>query len=81
MTDRATSAAAFARRLGVHPGKILRLIATGELRAINMAESTAGRPRWKILPDAVEEFLLSRQSTPPTPRRRRRRQTEQRYYR
>lgn len=80
MSDRAISAAATARRLGIHPSKVLCWIRSGELRAVNLAETPGGRPRWKILPDALDEFLLSRQSTPPTPRRRRRRQTEQRYY-
>ncbi len=81
MIDRAISPAALARRLGVHPGKVRGWIRSGELRAVDLAENASGRPRWKIMPDAADEFLLSRQSTPPTPRRRKRRQSEQRYYR
>ena len=81
MTDRALSAAALARRLGVAPGKVLVWIRSGELRAVDLAERRGGRPRWKIMPAALDEFLSARASQPPTPRRRRRRQTEQRYYR
>ncbi|MDY0168499.1 MAG: helix-turn-helix domain-containing protein [Thermoguttaceae bacterium] len=80
MTDRALSAAALARRLGVHPHKVLGWIRSGELRAVDLAERRGGRPRWKIMPAALDEFLSARQSQPPTPRRRRRRQTAQRYY-
>lgn len=80
MPDRALSAAALARLLGVHPAKILAWIRSGELAAVDLAESRGGRPRWKILPEHLEQFLAARQSSPPTPRRRRRRQTEQRYY-
>ena len=81
MPDRALSAAALARLLGVHPAKILAWIRAGELAAVDLAESRGGRPRWKIMPAALDEFLAARASQSPTPSRRRRRQTEQRYYR
>lgn len=74
MTDRATTPNALARRLGVKPQKVLAWIARGELRAVNLADHTGGRPRWKILPEALAEFFASRQSSPaPAPRRRKRR--------
>ena len=80
MPERALSAAALARLLGVHPAKILAWIRAGELAAVDLAESRGGRPRWKILPAAVDEFLAARAAQPPTPRDRRRRRPAQRYY-
>ncbi len=74
MTDRAVSPNELARRLAVKPQKVLAWIARGELHAVNLADRTGGRPRWKILPEALAEFFASRQSTPTTaPRRRKRR--------
>ncbi len=73
-----------ARRLGVKPQKVLTWIARGELRAVNLSERRDGRPRWKILTAALDEFLASRASTPPAPepqRRRRREVGKKRYYR
>ncbi len=80
MLDTAISAAALARKLGVHPTKVLTWIKSGQLKAVDLAESPGGRPRWKIMPGELDRFLAARESQPPTPRRRRRRQTEQRYY-
>ena len=64
---------AVARQLGVSPAKILTLIASGELRASNLATTTSGRPRWRISPEALQDFLLGRQAQPVVrPVRRRR---------
>ena len=76
MTDRAISPNALAKRLSIDVHKVLGWIRSGELRAHNLAEHTSGRPRWKILPDALDAFLAARQSTPataPAPRKRKRR--------
>jgi len=75
MIDRVTTPNSLAKQLGVRPQKVLGWIARGELRAINMAATTAGRPRWKILPEDLERFFDSRAATapPPKPRRRKRR--------
>ena len=73
MIDRATTPNALAKQLGIRPQKVLGWIARGELRAINMAETTAGRPRWKILPEDLERFFDSRAASPPPPPNRRRR--------
>jgi excisionase family DNA binding protein len=63
-----------ARRLGIHHDKILRLIDSGQLSAINMALTTGGRPRWRIAESEVQRFLRSRASSPkPTRTRRTRR--------
>jgi excisionase family DNA binding protein len=40
--------AAVADRYGVGVDKVLRWIAAGELRALNVAASPEGRPRWRI---------------------------------
>lgn len=65
MIDRAISPNALSKRLGIRPQKVLGWIARGELTAVNLAERTGGRPRWKILPEALAEFLAARQSSPP----------------
>jgi transposase len=81
MTDRAISPNELARKLGVKHSKVLGWINRGELRAINLAERSSGRPRWKILPDALNEFFLSRQSSPPpAPRRARRKFATKEYF-
>ncbi len=82
MTDRALSPPALAEKLRVKPQKVLGWIKDGQLKAVNVAESRAGRPRWRILPEAIEEFLTARSSTPesPEPRRRRRREVGKRRY-
>ncbi|MDZ4779036.1 MAG: hypothetical protein SGJ19_02140 [Planctomycetia bacterium] len=64
--------AQLAHRWRTNTSKVIRFIATGELRAINMATNRSGsRPRWRITPQAVETFELSRTSGPvsPAPRR------------
>jgi len=84
MTDRALSPPALAKRLAVKPSKVLGWIEAGELKAVNIATSRAGRPRWKILPDALEEFLSARSNGPPPsphPRRRQRQTGKRVYYR
>ena len=82
MTDRALSPPALARILAVKPSKVLGWIDTGELRAVNIAENRTGRPRWKILPEHLNEFLAGRSNEDaPSPRpRRRQRQTGKRVY-
>ncbi len=73
MIEKAISPNELARRLAVKPSKVLKWIALGELKAVNLAERRGGRPRWKILPEYLDEFLASRASTPPPVARRRRR--------
>ena len=62
-----------ARLLRVKPAKVLRWIASGELRAVNTGD--AGRPRWRVSTSAWDEFLQGRSTVPTpivSPRRRRR---------
>lgn len=64
-----------AQQLGVGPDKVHRWIRTGELRAINLATTPTGRPRYAIDVADLVEFERGRQVLPPTqpaPRRRRR---------
>ena len=64
-----------AKRYGVKPDKVLAWIATGELEAVNVAERSTGRPRWRVSPEALAAFEKRRSSkpTPVVPRRRRER--------
>ena len=71
-----------AAQLGVDPGKVIGWIRRGELTAVNVAESLGGRPRYRISPDALKDFLKRRQTGPqerPT-RRRRTKDFERKYY-
>jgi hypothetical protein len=63
-----------AQRWGVDPDKVLAFIRNGELRAMNLAISPTGRPRYRILMTEVERFEAARATKPPAqqPRRRRR---------
>ena len=64
-----------ARRLVVSDEQVLAHIRSGRLRAINVGLGRQ-RPRWRIAPEALEEFLSARTSAlaPPTTRRRKNRQ-------
>ena len=54
-----------AEKLGVNPSKVLGFINSGELRAIDVSHNKGvGRPRWRITPEALSEFELSRSSQP-----------------
>jgi len=41
----------------VDPMKVLGWIRRGELRAVNGADQNGKRPRWRIPPEALDEFL------------------------
>jgi excisionase family DNA binding protein len=49
-----------ARRLKVNRDKILGWINYGRLKARNTAKGALGRPRWRIKPDDLEDFLAGR---------------------
>ncbi len=73
MTDRAISANQVAQALGVKTSKVCAWIRRGELTAHNLADQTDGRPRWKILPEDLADFLAGRRALhAPAPRRRKR---------
>ena len=62
-----------AKEWGVAPEKVIALIHSGELRAVNLALNKSGRPRWRIDSEDIRKFEEARASKPPAPRRRRRR--------
>lgn len=62
-----------AREWGVSPDKILGWIRSGELRAVNMAQSQSGRPRYRIDAEAIQDFKAKRANHSPPPQTRRRR--------
>lgn len=65
MTRDTFSPPQLAKIWGIKPDKILAWIASGELRAINMATRRDGQPRWRIEASEAERFKLSRSSSPP----------------
>lgn len=62
-----------AAQLGVDVNKILGFIRSGELVASNLAEKLGGRPRYKIDPAELADFLRRRQVQPKEEKQRRRR--------
>ncbi len=65
----------FARRYRISAEKVIGLILTGELGAIDVRSTGATRPRWRILPEHIEAFERRRAAVPPPPKRRKRRQS------
>lgn len=63
----------YAEELGIATDKVYAWIASGQLRAINVAERSDGRPRYRIPRDAREEFEARRTLGLPVPPKRRRR--------
>ena len=75
MTDRAKSANRVAHELAVKHSQVVRWIKDGDLVAYNLAADSSGVPRWKILPQDLDDFLAARRAQPaPAPRRRKRRE-------
>ena len=64
-----------ARRWGVAADKVLALIHSGQLRAVNLAVKPSGRPRYRIYLSEIERFEKTRTTKPPEPKQRRRRRT------
>lgn len=63
----------FAEQLGVSPEKVIGWITRGELGAVNVAHHATGRARWRIPPEAQQEFFARRAPQPTsTPHRKRR---------
>jgi excisionase family DNA binding protein len=56
-----------ARQFAVSVEKVLAWIRNGELRAMNVAQRLGGRPRWRISPAALEEFIKRRESAASPP--------------
>jgi len=65
-----------AKRWGVASDKVLSLIHSHQLRAVNLAVAPKGRPRWRISLAEIVRFEESRSSKPPVPKQRRRRRRD-----
>jgi len=63
-----------AKRLGIEPAKVIGWIRRGELRAVNVADQTGGRARWRVSQKALAEFMARRESQAPQNVTRRKRQ-------
>lgn len=57
-----------AKSLCISQHKMLDLIQSGELIAVNVATSTSTRAQWRISQEALDAFLAARQSRPPAPK-------------
>ena len=55
---------AVAERFGVDVHKVIVWIRRGELRAIDVATTTGGRPRYRISPADLAVFEVGRSATP-----------------
>ena len=62
-----------ARQWGIDVAKVLKWIKSGELRAVNLATTRTGRPRYAIDQADMAIFEAARTVQPPAPRVRRRR--------
>jgi excisionase family DNA binding protein len=60
----------YAKQLRVSPAKVIRWIRRGELRAVNVATSMSGRPRYLISLSEIEAFENLRATLPPQPKSR-----------
>jgi hypothetical protein len=60
-------------RYRVGQSKVLTWIRNNELAAVNVAGCLAGKPQWRITPDAVQAFEQQRRygPAPKAPRRKR----------
>ncbi len=56
-----------AKLLGVNPDKIRNWIRSGDLKAINIAKSLSGRPRYVVDRDELERFKAKRSVQKPLP--------------
>jgi transposase len=67
-----------AELLAVSPDKVRGWLERGELRGSNVASSRSGkRPRWRVSPEALQQFLQSREAVPVVKQiRRRKRQAD-----
>lgn len=60
-----------AKRWGVAPEKVLHMIHTGQLIAVNLASNPDGeRPRFRIDPAEVRRFEEARSNRKPVPKTR-----------
>ena len=63
MNDPALTPPAIAKLLGVDVHRVLAWIRKGELLASNVGDG-AKRPRWRVMPGDLADFLRRRRATP-----------------
>ena len=73
MDSHALTPPAIAKLLRVNVHRVLGWIASGQLTASNVGDGI-NRPRWRIMPDDLDAFLLRRQRQPTAPAPRRKKQ-------
>ena len=64
VTSRYLSPPQIARSRGVDVHKVAAWIESGELKAVNLATTSTGRPRWKVSPADLAAFEAARSATP-----------------
>ena len=71
-----------AQLLAIREHSVLTLIRKGELRAIDVSMTPGGKPRWRILPDDLDAFILRRthEASPVRYRRRNKPKTNVKQY-
>jgi excisionase family DNA binding protein len=57
-----------AKYLRVRPDKVLSWLRSGRLRGFNVAEKENGRPRYRVRPADLDDFINGRMVLPPSPR-------------
>jgi excisionase family DNA binding protein len=68
-----------AKRLRIGRDKVRGFIQRGEIVAVNVAGTLAGKPQWRITAESVERFE-NRRSSAPTPTVRRIKRAQVDYY-
>jgi hypothetical protein len=63
-----------AERIDVRIHSVLYWIASGQLRAVNVAKKPGGRPSWRIAKDDLALFLMARTPQTHAPSGRRKKQ-------
>ena len=68
ITDKPLTPPQIAERLRVKPDTVRAWIAAGELRAFSVGTKDNGRKRWRIRPEDLEAFIVTRQNRPAPPK-------------
>jgi hypothetical protein len=71
MTSPALSVREVSELLKMRQHAVLALIRSDQLRAVDVSLRQGGRPRWRILAEDLDAFLLRRTHQAPMPRRQR----------
>ena len=79
--DQWMTTAEVADQLRIDPDRVVAWIKAGQLVAVNIGDGA--KPRFRVSPGSLADFLEHRRPNPPTPRpraRQRRRTNERKYY-